>query len=116
MTAKATLDWHGPKVERVLRAAAADAVLVVCEYLLTESNAQVPLDEGVLERSGVATVDEAALKGAVSYDTPYAVRQHEDMSFRHAPGRNAKFLELAFLRNRRRAGMLLAEQIRRRVP
>ena len=29
----------------------------------------------------------------ISYDTPYAVRQHEDMSYRHDPGRTAKYLE-----------------------
>ena len=27
------------------------------------------------------------------YDTPYAVVQHEDMTFNHKPGRKAKYLE-----------------------
>ena len=31
--------------------------------------------------------------GAVAYDTPYAVRQHEDTRLRHDPGRRAKWLE-----------------------
>ena len=29
----------------------------------------------------------------VSYDTPYALKQHEDTRLRHAPGRRAKWLE-----------------------
>ena len=30
---------------------------------------------------------------AVSYDTPYAIRQHEDLSYKHDAGRKAKYLE-----------------------
>lgn len=31
--------------------------------------------------------------GTVSYDTPYAVVQHEVTWYRHRPGRKAKYLE-----------------------
>src|SRR3546814_6588653 len=37
-----------------------------------------------------ASVDPQALKGAVSYDTHYAVKQHEDQTLRHDEGRRAK--------------------------
>jgi hypothetical protein len=76
-----------------MRAAAGRGLAKGVEHVLTESRKVVPIEEGTLERSGVATVDEANLRGAVSYDTPYAVRQHEDLTLRHAEGRKAKYLE-----------------------
>ena len=58
--------------------------------LLAESREQVPLDTGALSRSG--TVDSEGLSATVSYDTPYAVRWHEnDANFQH--GRKKKYLE-----------------------
>jgi hypothetical protein len=83
------------------------------EHVLGESNKKIPLDEGTLERSGVVSVDPVALEGAVSYDTPYARRQHEELTWKHLPGREAKFLENAF-----NAGMpvvlgIIAAEIRR---
>ena len=70
------------------------------ENILAESNRLVPLDEGTLERSGRIQVDEAAMRGIVSYDTPYAMRQHEELSWKHAPGRQAKYLETAVNNNK----------------
>ncbi|MER5769553.1 hypothetical protein [Streptomyces sp. NPDC001985] len=72
------------------------------EHTLGVSNSRVPLDEGTLERSGRVNVD--GLNGAISYDTVYAVRQHEELEWKHAPGRQAKFLESAM--NDQRAVML----------
>lgn len=84
------------------RAALADALEDITEDALRESNLVVPLDEGPLERSGFAQVDRANLTGQVAYDTPYAIRQHEDPTLRHAAGRKAKFLEDAVEENRAR--------------
>lgn len=111
-----TIKWEGRAVSAEYRGAAADALLIGAEFLLTESQAVAPLDESILVNSGVATVDEADLTSAVSYDTPYAVRQHEDLTFRHAPGRQAKYLEIPMIRNRRTIGRIIATQMRRRVP
>ena len=58
--------------------------------LLEESRKQVPLDTGALSRSGM--VSSERLTAAVSYDTPYAVRWHENhANFQH--GRKMKYLE-----------------------
>ena len=54
-----------------LHAAAVRGLVKATEHLLQVSNTLVPLEEGTLERSGVASVDEGSLRGAVSYDTPY---------------------------------------------
>jgi hypothetical protein len=111
MTVKNTIDLsavvgdirHG--VERGLR----DAV----EFLLTEANKSVPHDEGTLERSGQASV--SGTKGAVSYDTPYAARQHEDMTLRHDGKGRSKWLEVAFSQEAKTVGKIIATATRREV-
>jgi hypothetical protein len=86
------LDWEGQRLwtSRGQRLAG-EGLDLALEHLLGEAKKLVPLDEGTLERSGTASRD--GLTGAVSFDTPYAVRQHEEMDYRHAPGRQAKYLE-----------------------
>jgi hypothetical protein len=98
-----------------VRRGAADGLLVAGEHVLGESNAHTPHEEGPLERSGKVTVDEDALEVAVSYDTPYAVRQHEDLTYRHDPGRTAKFLENAMNAESATCGQIVATSIRRRL-
>lgn len=75
------------------RKQAARGLLMGAEYLLAETIPYVPIEEGTLQRSGVATVDPGQLEAAVAFDTPYAVRQHEELDYHHDPGREAKFLE-----------------------
>ena len=74
--------------------ASVDAVRDVCEALLSDSRDQIPYDQGDLSNSGKVTVEETAsgAEGAVSFDTPYAARQHEDTSLRHQDGRKAGYL------------------------
>lgn len=83
------------------------------EHILGVSNRQVPHEEGDLERSGV--VSEGDNEVAISYDTPYAVRQHEDLSMKHDAGRNAKYLERACKTEASTAGRLIATHIKRTV-
>ncbi|MEW2351436.1 hypothetical protein AB0904_27685 [Streptomyces sp. NPDC006684] len=107
------LRFNGRAVEGEIRAAAARGLLLAAEHVLTESRAVVPIDEAALSRSGTASVDEGALTAAVSYDTPYAVRQHEELTYRHAPGRTAKYLERPLNAARGEVAALIAAQIRR---
>lgn len=81
------------------------------EHVLAESRKIVPLDEGTLERSGRVDVD--GLEGAVSYDTVYARRQHEELTWQHAPGRSAKYLEIPMERERDTVLRLMAVSLRR---
>lgn len=81
------------------------------EHVLTESNKIVPLDEGTLERSGRVIRNE--LEGAISYDTVYARRQHEELTWKHLPGREAKYLEKAMNRERDVVLRLMAVDLRR---
>ncbi|GAA3705389.1 hypothetical protein GCM10023081_46780 [Arthrobacter ginkgonis] len=84
-----------PRVRDIVNGAAVRGLTLAAEHALGEANKNVPIEEGTLERSGYTTVDPGGLQAAISYDTPYAVRQHEDMSLRHDDGRTAKWLENA---------------------
>lgn len=98
-------------VAGALRAGATAGLRLAGELVLQRSNDRVPLEEGTLERSGrvTATDDEVA----ISYDTVYAVCQHEDMSLRHDAGRSAKYLETALGESRSEAAQLIAAAIRK---
>ncbi len=80
--------------------------------VLTDARRYVPIEEGTLERSGKVSVDEGDLKASVSFDTPYAVRQHEDMTARHDAGRTAKYLERAFDENKDQIREIIAQAMR----
>jgi len=95
-----------------LHAAAVRGLVKASEHLLQVSNTLVPIEEGTLERSGVASVDEDSLKAAVSYDTVYAVNQHESMDFRHDNGRCAKYLEVALTSETKTIEEIIANEIR----
>lgn len=94
---------------------AARGLLLAGEHVLGVSNDHVPHEEGTLERSGKASVDEAKLRAAVSYDTEYAIAQHEDLTMRHDPGRNAKFLENALNGEKTTVGRLIHTAVEREL-
>ncbi|MFE3578711.1 minor capsid protein [Streptomyces vinaceus] len=88
----ARLRWEGGRLwGQRGRRLAEDGLQRALEHLLAESRKIVPLDEGTLERSSRVVRDQ--LEGYVLYDTPYAKRQHEELTWKHAPGRKAKYLE-----------------------
>ena len=87
--------WDGRFVSQRARQAAVEGLRDAAEHLLEYANRTVPIEEGTLMRSGQADVDQETLEASVSYDTPYAVRQHEELDYRHDPGRRAKWLELS---------------------
>ncbi|MFE9645317.1 minor capsid protein [Streptomyces sp. NPDC006365] len=93
------------------RRLASDGLRRGLEHVLAESRKIVPLDEGTLERSGRVDVD--GLNGAVSYDTVYARRQHEELTWKHLPGRSAKYLEIPMNSERDVVLKLMAVPLRR---
>jgi hypothetical protein len=94
---------------------AARGLAVAAELILGAAQAKVPIEEGTLERSGAASVDEENLRAAVSFDTPYAVKQHEDMTLHHDAGRSAKYLENAFNENLSAVQQVIAAEIRKEL-
>ncbi|MFJ9816161.1 hypothetical protein ACIRU3_13010 [Streptomyces sp. NPDC101151] len=110
---RARVRFNGDQVLGRTREGALRGLLLAAEHLLAASRAEVPIDEGTLERSGATSVDDANLVAAVSYDTPYARRVHEDLTARHSPGRKAKFLEDPAHREAAAMGEIIAAQVRR---
>lgn len=107
------IEWNGAHVGEEMHHWLAEGLGHAVEFLLGESSPIVPLDEGTLDRSGVASTDDERLEGAVSYDTPYAVIQHENLDYQHDPGRTAKYLERPFMEKQPEMLELIAAPARR---
>lgn len=95
------MKWNASRAKAIVLAAGLKAAHDVGEKLLTLSIAQAPHADGQMQQSADVTDSPKERRVYVSYDTPYAVKQHEDLSLRHPdptnpksePGRKAKFLE-----------------------
>ena len=101
-----------PAAKDILNGSANRGVALAAEHLLQVANVKVPIEENTLERSGTVSTDPANFAAAVSYDTPYAARQHEDMSLRHDSGRTAKWLENAMNAEVQTSAKIIADTIR----
>ncbi|WP_405508792.1 minor capsid protein [Streptomyces cyaneofuscatus] len=110
---RARLTWNGDAVLRGTLRSAGRGLRLGTEHVLQVSRERVPIEEGTLERSGTATVDEDELRGAVAFDGPYAVRQHEEMDYRHDAGRTAKYLEQPMAEEADTVGEIIAAEMRR---
>lgn len=103
------------KIQGLMREAAVKALKEGGELILDESNQIAPIDEGTLINSGNVRVDESDLTVIVSYDVPYAVRQHYDLELAHKNGRQALFLQKALDSNRARVIDHIAAALRRKL-
>ncbi|PSK95770.1 hypothetical protein CLV30_12822 [Haloactinopolyspora alba] len=112
MAQRVRVKWNGGAVSASMRAAELRGLRLAGEHVLTESRKEVPIEEGTLERSGTVSVDPGSRRAAVSYNTPYAVVQHERMDFHHDEGRSAKYLERPMTTNRGTVRDIIAQQIR----
>ena len=104
------VNMHLGDVTQGLTEGSRQGLVLATEHLLTEANRSVPHDEGTLERSGSASV--TGNRGAVSYDTPYAVVQHEDMTLSHDGKGHAKWLENTMTGEATTVGKIIATAIR----
>jgi hypothetical protein len=105
-------DWRGYAAGEAARRGAARGVALGAEHIRAVSVDRAPLDTGALRNSATASHDPDTLTGAVSYDTPYAARQHEDLTFHHREG-GPKFLESALASERELVARLIQAQIRK---
>jgi hypothetical protein len=112
---RAQIRWNGDAALAAIRAGAVRGVRLGSEHLLQVSRGRVPIEEATLERSGVASVDESSMTAVVSYDTPYAVRQHEELGYRHDAGRTAKYLEGPLREESDTILAIIAAQVRRAI-
>ena len=109
------------------------------EYLLSEANKKVPHDEGTLERSGIVTQGGLSgrpqqvynkakanqepknmfkfdfskpMKFFLSYNTPYAVKLHENPQYNFREGREGKWLEKATKQKSKKISQWLKKELR----
>lgn len=108
---RAQLTTNFARARTAAQRGAERGIALAAEHVLQLSRERVPLEEGTLERSGVAS--RSGLTAAVSYDTVYAVRQHEELDWQHAEGRQAKYLESALIDSVDEVPEIVAAQVRR---
>ena len=90
-----TMKWHGDEVIKKIHEAQVKALRDSVEHLLTEANKTNPYREGTLERSGSTDVDEIEMQASVYYDTPYAIKVHEEPGLNYTdPKARWKWLEM----------------------
>jgi len=124
MAKKPVVKWYGEEAVKIAQEAGLKALRTGGEKILTEAVKAAPVDTGTLRRSGTVTVGalpdfgrvyESAQAGNdmgkafpgetgkekavyVSFSTPYARRQHEELGYNHPLGGGPKYLETPFNR------------------
>jgi hypothetical protein len=94
-------DNHAAALQAI-RSAAQGAISESARDILERAKAIVPLDETPLQNSGAVAVigDETFVSFGTGESAAYAVIQHENLQYAHAPGRQAKYLEQPFREQR----------------
>lgn len=87
------IEYDGEKVRAIIENATYAGLVNAGLHLLQVSSDRAPHEEGTLADSGTLTEDEDERRVAVAFDTPYARRQHEELTWRHDEGKTAKYLE-----------------------
>lgn len=131
--------WRTKEAVKIAEEAGLKALRTGAEAILTEAIDEAPVDTGTLRRSGTVTVGklpdgarvfEAAEAGNemkdafpekigkekavyISFNTPYARRQHEELGYNHPRGGKAKYLEDSFNRNKKKVLKYADKQIRK---
>jgi len=131
--------WRIKEAVKIAEDAALKALRTGAGAILTEAIDETPIDTGTLRRSGTVTVGalpdgaqvyEAAESGSdmrnafpdpegkekavyISFNTPYARRQHEELDYEHPRGGKAKYLEDPFNRNKKKVLKYADKQIKK---
>lgn len=68
----------------------------LAETILTDAKKLCPVDSGTLRQSGEVKASNKNKTVEISFNTPYALKQHEEMGYNHPKGGQAKYLEQPF--------------------
>lgn len=104
-------EWHGEAIKRAISNRRGDLLHDGAEFLLEEANRTVPIEEGILQGSG--STDVAGDEASIFYDTPYAVRLHENPQYHFQHGRRGKWLALTLGEQKERVQRFFADGMRR---
>lgn len=79
----------------IRRRAAMAALKVIADDLMGRAQREAPVEEGTLRGSATVTIVTTSEMGSavVSFNTVYAARQHEEVTWKHPKGGKAKYLE-----------------------
>jgi len=131
--------WRTKEAAKIAEAAGLKALRTGAEAILTEAIDETPVETGTLRRSGTVTVGglpdgvqvyEAAEAGTemkdafsketgkekavyISFSTPYARRQHEELDWEHPLGGGPKYLETPFNANKKKVLKYADKQIKK---
>ena len=103
--------WRGPEVAAQVQGAKRQALGKGAALLLSRVIPDTPLQDGPLADSGATDVDDEA--ATVYFDTPYAVRQHEELGYRHPKRGKAKYLESHVVEDGALVQNVIAAEVRR---
>lgn len=104
-------EWRGDRVTRAVGRGIARGLTRGAQRLGALAMPLTPLDRGPLRSSQtVKPATENTNEAAVIYDTPYAVRQHEEMDYAHSVGQ-AKYLEQPLREHRAELFGIVAKEI-----
>lgn len=112
MTNITKFTWRGKELQGKMLQQGMQGLLDAGELILDASNQKAPIDEGVMIGTGDVTADESTKSVVISYDSPYAIKQHEDTTLKHKNGREAKFLQSAVQENTQRVTDILASALK----
>lgn len=104
-----TVTWNAPTGGDI-DAAMTRGLTMAAEHIGRLADGKVPIRDHALQISGTTTV--SGKQAAVSYNTPYAVVQHERLDFHHPKGGEAKYLEKAFREGSAEAQEIIAGAVR----
>jgi hypothetical protein len=130
--------WRIKEAVKIAEEAGLKALWTGAGAILTEAIDEAPFESGTLRRSGTVTIGglpdgaqvyEAAESGNemkdaftekigkekavyISFNTPYARRQHEELGYNHPRGGKAKYLEDPFNRNKDKVLKYVAKQVK----
>lgn len=104
------LNFTGPEAH--IRAAAVNGLHDAAEVVKQEAIERCPKETGELRNSAGTAAE--GLEAVVYFDTPYAVRQHEELGWDHQDG-EAKYLENAVVATKATVAAVLGETIRRSI-
>jgi hypothetical protein len=81
------VEWRGDVYSTLASGALAEGLNDGAEFLRAASVARAPKLDGILRGSaGVNEASSGNFMAVVYFDTPYAVRQHEELGWRHDDG------------------------------
>lgn len=108
-----SIPWRGDIFSALAQQAAARGLTRGAEYLRGQSVPRTPKQDGILRGSAVVQpASSGDLVSAVTFNTPYAVKQHEELGYRHDDG-EAKYLERPLNEHRDEILEIIAAEIRR---